>query len=52
MDDNQDRYARNFLNLMASHHFVNKVSGSTSRSGHTLDLVFGVSDVGRILERC
>ena len=50
VDNDQDRYARNFLNLMVSHHFVNEVSGSTSRSGHTLDLVFGVSDVGKILE--
>ena len=50
VNDDQDRYARNFLNLMASHNFVNKISGSTSRSNHTLDLVFGVSDVGKILE--
>ena len=50
VDDDQDRYARKFLNLMASHHFVNEVSGGTSRFGHTLDLVFGVSDVGKILE--
>lgn len=49
IDDTNDPYTIEFLEMIGSHHFKNHVTSGTVRSGHILDLVCNNGVLGKIV---
>ena len=48
MDDDTDRYSREFISMIDLHQFSNIVNQVTSRSNHMLDLVLCDTTLGKV----